>query len=669
MINIILFFLYNYCKNINLMKKNDILNKTFDQREGKIKISSSNKNEKDNKLIKNKDKFNKLNLLKNHDKNNLNANNNNNKCNKKCHACKNQIRSNNFLEKDLKKMHSTVNLLEMNDTKKKEKLNDKEKIKSKKIKGNQLITNDEINIKKEKIVEPVEIEFNFNDVKVIIQSNIEEKMEDIINSYIQKENLTKDNKFFMYNGAIVDEKLELNRIINNIDRERKFLNILVNETMENNQNEEIISKDFVCPECYENILITFGDYKLNYTCKNNHCKKQFALKNFDELMKINLKKIVCGECKEKTKYSSYQNEFYFCLDCKLNLCPLCKSSHLKGHKIVNYNDRNYICDIHNEKFNKYCVTCNKNVCFYCEMEHKEHNNLINLQSMIIDKDKLKSEMDETGKMIDLIKKYINEIKHKLDETLKNIEIFYNTNKIFVENYDIMKRNYQILKNLNEIKCYNDFLIGNLKYLKVDESLSNKINFIIDIYNTINSNNEEIIYPNGDKYIGEYKNKMRNGKGKMYYNEKDENGRVMYDGYWKDDLFDGKGIMKWKNNDRYNGEWKNGLKEGKGTYYYENGDIYEGEFKNNNKDGKGIYFYKNLNRYEGEMKNNAFEGNGIFYFNNGNKYVGEFKNFKAEGKGAIFHKNGEIEMGNFIGGQFHGKYALLDLNNKISIKKH
>ena len=46
-----------------------------------------------------------------------------------------------------------------------------------------------------------------------------------------------------------------------------------------------------------------------------------------------------------------------------------------------------------------------------------------------------------------------------------------------------------------------------------------------------------------KYIGDYKNKKREGKGIQYY----------------------------KTRDKYDGEWKNNKKEGKGILYYNNGD--------------------------------------------------------------------------------------------------
>ena len=46
-------------------------------------------------------------------------------------------------------------------------------------------------------------------------------------------------------------------------------------------------------------------------------------------------------------------------------------------------------------------------------------------------------------------------------------------------------------------------------------------------------------------------------------------------------------MYWENGDRYEGEWKNDEREGKGIYYLNNGDRYEGEWKNGNKKEKEL----------------------------------------------------------------------------------
>ena len=45
-----------------------------------------------------------------------------------------------------------------------------------------------------------------------------------------------------------------------------------------------------------------------------------------------------------SKSNTFNNEFFICNECKMNLCPLCKSAHDKSSFIINYNDKNYICN-------------------------------------------------------------------------------------------------------------------------------------------------------------------------------------------------------------------------------------------------------------------------------------------------------------------------------------
>lgn len=54
------------------------------------------------------------------------------------------------------------------------------------------------------------------------------------------------------------------------------------------------------------------------------------------------------------------------------------------------------------------------------------------------------------------------------------------------------------------------------------------------------------------------------------------------------LFDGVGVLKYKDGQVYEGQFKNGVREGTGRLVYVNGKSFEGEWKNDSANGEGIY---------------------------------------------------------------------------------
>ena len=76
----------------------------------------------------------------------------------------------------------------------------------------------------------------------------------------------------------------------------------------------------------------------------------------------------------------------------MNLCPLCKSVHDKSHSIINYDEKNYICIKHDEKFIKYCEDCKIDLCLSCVSEHKYHK-ILSYEDKLIDMKKLRKKMD------------------------------------------------------------------------------------------------------------------------------------------------------------------------------------------------------------------------------------------------------------------------------------
>ena len=216
--------------------------------------------------------------------------------------------------------------------------------------------------------------FNHRGNKYTILCKTMEKMRDIIQKYINKNPINLDEKFFLYNGKIINEELNFEKIINNEDKGRNSIEIIVVEN-ENINNEYIIkSKEIICPGCKESTTIDIKNYQINLNkCKNKHRINNIILDKFEKIQNIDISKVICQKCGENNKGNAYKNIFYTCLNCNLNLCPLCHSSHDISHKVINYDFKNYICNKHCENFSKFCTNCKEDICINCENEHKNHN--------------------------------------------------------------------------------------------------------------------------------------------------------------------------------------------------------------------------------------------------------------------------------------------------------
>ena len=77
------------------------------------------------------------------------------------------------------------------------------------------------------------------------------------------------------------------------------------------------------------------------------------------------------------------------------------------------------------------------------------------------------------------------------------------------------------------------------------------------------------------------------------------GNIGYEGDFVNDKQEGNGKSIWEDGNYYIGQWKNGLRNGKGTYYYSNGNIrYEGDYVNNKREGYGKYIWEDGEYYIG-----------------------------------------------------------------------
>ena len=159
----------------------------------------------------------------------------------------------------------------------------------------------------------------------------------------------------MSNGQFIETEEVINNIISNAERKLNRMSILVidmrstRRTNNNNINNNNIiqSPEVICPICKEPCNLKVEDYKISlYRCKQGHKQDNIKFDEFVNTQKIDLTSIICGECKRRNRGEINNKEFYKCCQCNMNLCPLCKSIHDKKHDIINYDLRNYVCNIH-----------------------------------------------------------------------------------------------------------------------------------------------------------------------------------------------------------------------------------------------------------------------------------------------------------------------------------
>ena len=143
-------------------------------------------------------------------------------------------------------------------------------------------------------------------------------------------------------------------------------NIIIKASASNdlstNVNNLVKSEYVICPTCKESAILEEKDYKLKiYGCENGHINENILINQFNKTQEIDYSKIICQKCNKNNRYNTLKNEFYYCDECKINLCPICKSIHNNNHRMINYNNKWYKCDIYNKENNSYCNKCKINI--------------------------------------------------------------------------------------------------------------------------------------------------------------------------------------------------------------------------------------------------------------------------------------------------------------------
>ena len=351
------------------------------------------------------------------------------------------------------------------------------------------------------------IEFIFEGEKIDIQYNGDEKLKDIFQEFSRMIDRNLNSLFFLYNGKKFDnEELIIEELLFGIDDINKTIVILVNEKNDDNDKSNdkkpsfIKSKNIMCPKCGEFAKIKVDSYKLIfYECKNGHsidnikldCLKKYE---FQKTQNIDISRIICAQCKTN-KSQAYKNIFYRCNICKYNLCPICINEHDKAHKIINYDEKDYICEDHNEKYNSYCENCNKNLCLNCKNNHKYHkikdfDEILKNHNILKDNNKLIENEKELRIMINKIKEIWENILNVFCKTMNNLENFYNFYKEVINNYDGKNIRYEIYNNIINLK--NSSIIEDINCIINENHLDIQFSKILNMhYNMIKDNINEI----------------------------------------------------------------------------------------------------------------------------------------------------------------------------------
>lgn len=324
-----------------------------------------------------------------------------------------------------------------------------------------------------------QLEFLYENQTILIQCNKDEKMINSFEKFCTKTRLDKNSVYFKYQQIILSRE----------DYEKKIEEVMDEKDKKTNKmritailigNKDIINKSaksstIICPECGENCFIKIEDYKVTlFNCKNEHEVKDIYLDEYEKKQKIDISKIICENCKEQNKSLTYENKFYRCLTCKINLCPLCKNSHDKSHNIIDYDKKDYICEKHNDSFIKYCCSCKQNLCLYCK-DHNSHE-CISFEKIIPNIDDLRNGIEKLRKKLDKFDDKIKELINKMNKIKESMEIYYNIYKDMINNFLNKNTNYELIQNLNEITASNHKISKDIKII-IFEPFINKFEIL------------------------------------------------------------------------------------------------------------------------------------------------------------------------------------------------
>ncbi len=158
------------------------------------------------------------------------------------------------------------------------------------------------------------------------------------------------------------------------------------------------------------------------------------------------------------------------------------------------------------------------------------------------------------------------------------------------------------------------------------------------------------YATGEVHSGDWERDVRHGRGKLIHSD----GSV-FRGAWEYGEIRGAGSGAMPSEDgsgKYVGDWYNGQRQGKGTMVSSEGDSYTGEWYQDLMHGKGEFTACNGDQYEGTFIRGEMEGIGTMrWAESGDKYTGHWSGGVMHGDGNFTSGvDGSIYRGLFVHGE-------------------
>ena len=104
-----------------------------------------------------------------------------------------------------------------------------------------------------------------------------------------------------------------------------------------------------------------------------------------------------------------------------------------------------------------------------------------------------------------------------------------------------------------------------------------------------------------------------------------------------------GRYVWPNGDVYVGEWRDDKRHGKGSDTFSSGHRYSGDFVDGKRHGQGAFTFPDGEMYVGEWRDDARHGVGTNIFPDGQRFVGEWRRGERHGLGIAYRADRSISQ--------------------------